>query len=220
MNRRSRAARSNRPATRRAADANMTANVIEHPRRRGTDEAFPTKVRRPQQRLLSRLFKLITDWRFFTLVGLALTGGLTALSIAFIFKMPAVPNCPAVFWPLASASLRLHCAQLAANKETVPDLLEAIKLLNTLGEEHPLYPEASRLIEAWSTQILDLAEADFQAGNIKAAIARRVRFPKSRQRPSWSISESSSGRAFGQKPKQFMAKSRDYSKRPNWLRRK
>lgn len=121
--------------------------------------------------------KWLTDWRVFTLVGLTLTGGLTALSLAFLFKMPALPNCPAVFWPLASASLRLHCAQLAANKETVPDLLEAIKLLNTLGPDHPLYPQASELIENWSAQILDLAEADFQAGNLQAAITSARQIP-------------------------------------------
>jgi hypothetical protein len=117
------------------------------------------------------------DWRFFTLVGLSLTGGLTALSIAFMLKLPALPNCPAVFWPLASGSLRMHCAQLAASKETAPDLLEAIKLLNTLGPEHPLYSEASRLIETWSTQVLDLAEADFQAGKLKEAIAAARQIP-------------------------------------------
>jgi tetratricopeptide (TPR) repeat protein len=125
-----------------------------------------------------RTVRVLTDWRFFTLVGLSLTGGLTALSIAFIFKLPALPNCPAVFWPLASASLRVHCAQLAANKETVPDLLEAIQLLNTLDKNHPLYPEATRLIEAWSTQILDLAEADFQAGKIKEAIGAARQIPQ------------------------------------------
>lgn len=127
--------------------------------------------------LKQRTFDLITDWRFFTLVGLALTGSLTALSIAFLFKLPAVPNCPAVFWPLASGSLRLHCAQIAAGKETVPDLLEGIKLLNTLSKDHPLYPEASRLIEEWSDQILELTEQDFQEGRIKQAIENVRKIP-------------------------------------------
>jgi hypothetical protein len=144
-------------------------------RRRPTDR--PQRLSRPGVSWRQRTVNVLTDWRFFTLVGLSLTGGLTALSIGFIFKLPAVPNCPAVFWPLASGSLRVHCAQLAANKETVPDLLEAIKLLNTLGKEHPLYPEASRLIESWSTQVLDLAEADFQAGKIKEAVAAAKQIP-------------------------------------------
>ncbi|WP_264325175.1 hypothetical protein [Romeriopsis navalis] len=149
--------------------------VIERPRR-APDGRRPVASKTVSLR--RRAFNLITDWRFFTLLGLSLTGGLTALSIAFIFKMPAVPNCPSVFWPLASASLRLHCAQLAASKETVPDLLEAIDLLNTLGKDHPLYKESSRLIEDWSAQILDLAEQDFQAGKIKSAIAGARQIPQ------------------------------------------
>ncbi len=137
----------------------------------------PQRLSRPTLNWRQRTVRVLTDWRFFSLVGLSLTGGLTALSIAFMFKLPALPNCPAVFWPMASGSLRLHCAQLAANKETVPDLLEAIKLLNTLGQDHPLHPESSRLIETWSTQILDLAEADFQAGKIKEAIGAARQIP-------------------------------------------
>jgi hypothetical protein len=127
--------------------------------------------------LKDKTFALITDWRFFTLVGLSLTGGLTAFSIAFLFKLPVLPNCPSVFWPLASGSMRLHCAQLAAGKETVNDLLEAIQLMNTLKSDHPLYPEASRLIEQWSTEILDLTEKEFQAGKIKEAIAGARKIP-------------------------------------------
>jgi tetratricopeptide (TPR) repeat protein len=167
------------PAPRPGAPRPGRATVAGQPRPvdgRGRSR-HPQKVRRPGLSWRQRTRRLLTDWRFFTLVGLSLTGGLTALSIAFIFKLPALPNCPAVFWPMASGSLRVHCAQLAANKETVPDLLEAIQLLNTLGEDHPLYPEASRLIETWSTQILDLAEADFQAGKIKEAIGAAQQIP-------------------------------------------
>lgn len=149
------------------------------PRKRSTlREIDWSKVRTKSLISLRRkTINLITDWRFFTLVGLALTGSLTALSIAFLFKLPAVPNCPAVFWPLASGSLRLHCAQLAAGKETVPDLLEGIKLLSTLSKDHPLYPEASRLIEEWSEEILELTENDFQEGRIKEAIANVRKIP-------------------------------------------
>jgi tetratricopeptide (TPR) repeat protein len=152
--------------------------VGRSPDRRHGERDRPKHLSRPTVSWRQRTVRVLTDWRFFTLVGLSLTGGLTALSIAFIFKLPALPNCPAVFWPMASGSLRVHCAQLAANKETVPDLLEAIKLLNTLDKNHPLYPESSRLIEAWSTQILDLAEADFQAGKIKEAIGAAQQIPQ------------------------------------------
>ncbi len=119
----------------------------------------------------------LKDWRVPVALSLALTGGVTALSIGFLLKLPAVPNCPSIFWPLASASLRLHCAQLAAGKRTVNDLLEAIRLLNTLPPDNPLYEEASRLIEDWSKDILDLGEDAFQTGKLKDAIDMAKKVP-------------------------------------------
>lgn len=167
--------RSTRTSQRRRRPS-RTAVVEQTPRRHPTvPEDWEIT---PRVSLRRRTLNLLTDWRFFTLLGLTVTGGLTALSVAFIFKMPAVPNCPTVFWPMASASLRMHCAQLAANKETVPDLLEAIDLLNTLDKGHPLYSQAASLIEDWSTQILELSEADFQAGKIKSAIEGARRIPQ------------------------------------------
>lgn len=121
----------------------------------------------------------MTDWRLAAGLGLALTGGLSLLAIGFLFKLPAVPNCPAIFWPLASASLRLHCAQLAANKQTVNDLLEAIKLLNSLPDDHPLHQEASRLIEQWSKEILQLGDDAFNEGKLGDAIDMARKVPKS-----------------------------------------
>ena len=116
-------------------------------------------------------------WQIGVGLGLAITSGLTAFSIGFLFKLPAVPNCPEVFWPLASASLRLHCAQLAANKQTADDLLEAIKLLNTLPQDHPIHDEATRLIEGWSADILKLGDDAFNAGKLNEAIAIARKVP-------------------------------------------
>ncbi|PSB17345.1 chromosome segregation ATPase [Phormidesmis priestleyi ULC007] len=129
--------------------------------------------------LKKRLGRVLTDWRLAAGLGLALTGGLSLLAIGFLFKLPAVPNCPAIFWPLASASLRLHCAQLAANKQTVNDLLEAIKLLNSLPDDHPLHQEASRLIEQWSKEILQLGDDAFNEGKLGDAIDMARKVPKS-----------------------------------------
>ncbi len=164
-------------AQQRADRQGASASLQSPPQDARPTTTRPMSAKRAAVSLRRRTFKLITDWRFLTLVGLSLTGGLTALSIAFLFKLPVLPNCPSVFWPLASGSMRLHCAQLAAGKETVPDLLEAIALMNTLKSDHPLYPEAARLIEQWSTTILDLAEKDFQAGKLKQAIASAKQIP-------------------------------------------
>ncbi|MBD2080681.1 chromosome segregation ATPase [Leptolyngbya sp. FACHB-17] len=121
---------------------------------------------------------LLNDWRAMIALGFVVTGGTTALSLAFLFKLPAVPNCPSIFWPLASASLRLHCAEIAANKRTTKDLLEAIELVKSLPPDHPLYNEAKRFIELWAQEILNLGEEAFQAGRLDEAISTARKVPR------------------------------------------
>ena len=123
-----------------------------------------------------RWLRWLYSWKFWLLamgVGCVGTG---ALALALLLQMPGLPNCPAIFWPLASASLRFECARLAASKQTSNDLLEAITLVDSLPKEHPLRDEADRLVELWSLEVLKLAEADFNAGKLNEAIAaaRRI----------------------------------------------
>jgi soluble cytochrome b562 len=105
---------------------------------------------------------------FFTGVGFT--------AVALLLKLPAVPNCPATFWPTASASMRLYCAQLAANKQTGENLLEAIALVEGLPKDHPLRPEINRHVEEWSLDILKIGDKKFQEGQLSEAIkiARRI----------------------------------------------
>ncbi|MBE9011772.1 chromosome segregation ATPase [Pseudanabaenaceae cyanobacterium LEGE 13415] len=145
---------------------------------------------------------LFSDWRALIALSLAVTGSATALSLAFLFKLPAVPNCPSIFWPLASASLRIHCAEIAAGKRTTKDLLEAIELVKTLPPDHPLHDEVKRLIEIWAQEILDLGEEAFQNGKLDEAIDTANKVPKvgtahtqvessiKRWRSIWSSAES------------------------------
>ena len=130
----------------------------------------------PAGRRVSRL-GFLRSWQFWTLsstVAVVAVGGLAA---ALLFKLPAIPNCPSTFWPTASASLRIYCAQLAANKQTVDDLLEGIELINTLPKDHPLRPEVDRSIQQWSQDILTLAATTFDRGDLKGAIAIAQRIP-------------------------------------------
>jgi hypothetical protein len=105
-------------------------------------------------------------------------GGIGVLAVGLLFRLPALPNCPKIFWPVASASLRLYCAESAANKQTVEDLLVAIDLVNSLPKDHPLRPEINRQIERWSMDILNLAEEMFQAGQLPEAIAAAEKTPE------------------------------------------
>jgi hypothetical protein len=152
-------------------------NLNPQPSSQPSNVATPSPSPKDPVRLRSRAKKLLFDWRFVTTLGLITTLGLTTVSALFLLKIPALPNCPSIFWPLASASLRLQCAQLAASKRTAKDLIEAIELVGTITKDHPIYEEASRWIEEWSKELLDAAQEEFNNGDLKAAIAAARKIP-------------------------------------------
>jgi hypothetical protein len=130
---------------------------------------------------LSNIARKLPPWMQNWVAGLILLtfvpGSVAFLAMAMLLKLPAAPNCPKIFWPLASESVRLHCAQLAASKQTVYDLLQAIGLVRQLPENHPLRQEADRFIELWSKDILELADQSFQAGQLEEAIETARKIP-------------------------------------------
>jgi hypothetical protein len=132
----------------------------------------------PPKRRSKPLPRWMKSWLLWSILLALIPGSIGFLAMAMLLKLPAAPNCPAIFWPLASASVRLHCAQLAASKQTVNDLLQAIALVKQLPQNHPLRGEIDRLVEEWSKDILDLADQSFQAGNLEEAIATSEKIPE------------------------------------------
>ena len=130
-------------------------------------------IPRDRQRL-----QLPTSLRFWGITTLLFTGGAAIISVALLVRSPALPNCPSIFWPMASASMRLYCAQVAANKQTVKNLLEAIALVNGLPADHPLRSDIDRSIQQWSSDILNLAENSFNAGRLQEAIDTARKIPE------------------------------------------
>jgi len=118
------------------------------------------------------------SWVLWTVLLALVPGSIGFISMAMLLKLPTAPNCPSIFWPLASASVRLHCAQLAASKQTVNDLLQAIALVKQLPENHPLRLEINRNLEEWSRSILQLADQSFQSGKLDEAIATARKIPQ------------------------------------------
>lgn len=110
------------------------------------------------------------------LVVLSGTIGFTATSL--LLQPSAGSSCPKIFWIVASASKRLYCAQLEADKKTTDSLLKAIALVEALPKDHPLRPQVDQYVEDWAEQILDLAEKEFQAGRIENAIATVKKIPE------------------------------------------
>ncbi|WP_017652474.1 hypothetical protein [Fortiea contorta] len=118
------------------------------------------------------------SWVFWLAMLTLIPGGIGFLAMAMLLKLPSAPNCPTIFWPLASSQVRLHCAQLAASKQTVQDLLQAIGLVKQLPKDHPLRGEADRFLEKWSRDVLGLADDSFQAGRLDEAIAIARKIPR------------------------------------------
>ena len=116
-------------------------------------------------------------WQLWGILLVLCSGGVGYGATTLLLKLPKTQSCSKVFWPVASASVRLYCAQTAAEDKDVDGLLSAINLVAVLPQNHPLRPEIDRNIDRWATSILEIGEAEFQEGNLKRAIATAQEIP-------------------------------------------
>ncbi|MEA5462623.1 hypothetical protein [Leptothoe sp. PORK10 BA2] len=123
------------------------------------------------------LFRWISSWQFLLLTMLVLLTGTLAFAVTSLFRIPNLPNCRAIFWPTASAAVRLQCAESYAAQGSVDFLLEAIELVEKLPEDHPLRAEIDAKVEDWANQILELADEQFHLGELETAIATARKIP-------------------------------------------
>jgi hypothetical protein len=132
----------------------------------------------PMQIEKSKKFSWWQAWQLWGIVLVLISGGVGYAATSFLLKLPKTQTCSKVFWPVASASVRLYCAQVAAEEQTVANLLAAIALVEVLPDSHPLKPEIDRNVEKWTTEILALAENRFQQGDLKAAEKTAQKIPQ------------------------------------------
>lgn len=147
------------------------------PNRRNKERTtpIPPKTSPPSP---GKLPKWLTNWILWWGIAGLISSGVGIIAISMLLKLPAAPNCPAIFWPLATATVRMHCAEVAANKQTVKDLLEAIALVQALPKNHPLRAEINKSVQQWTADILDLGDRDFQAGRLQGAISIAKTIPQ------------------------------------------
>ncbi|MBV8884282.1 MAG: phage tail tape measure protein [Chroococcidiopsidaceae cyanobacterium CP_BM_RX_35] len=117
------------------------------------------------------------SWVLWIVIGGLTSCGAGIVAVALILRLPGLPSCSSIFWPTASASMRLYCAQSAADKHTVDELLRAIALVQVLPPNHPLHSEINRHLKQWSLEMLDLGDQEFQAGHLDEAIAIAHKVP-------------------------------------------
>lgn len=135
---------------------------------------LPWPVPPPRRSLLQQVAR---HWPLWAMGSLVAVIGLGTASAVMLLRIPNLPNCRAIFWPTASATVRIQCAEAWADQGTVEGYLEAIALIEALPPEHPLRGEISQRIETWAERILDLAEQTFQAGQWQEAVAMVRRIP-------------------------------------------
>ncbi len=160
----------------------------------GQTKGYPTQADRPRYDPLADLRgdpsptnlpparvpfvqRLASTWPIWSLGILVAVSGVGVMSAVSLFRIPNLPNCRAIFWPTAAAATRVQCAEAYAEQGTVEGYLEAIALLELLPDDHPLRGDVDLRIEAWSENILALAETTFQSGDIAEAIAIARRIP-------------------------------------------
>ena len=117
-------------------------------------------------------------WQFWGILLVLCSGGIGYGATTMLLRLPKTQSCSKVFWPVASASVRLYCAQTLAEDKTVGSLLQAIALVEKLPADHPLRNEINRNVEKWATSILEIGETKFQEGNLEAAIAIAEQIPE------------------------------------------
>ncbi|MGI8500641.1 MAG: chromosome segregation ATPase [Hassallia sp.] len=154
------------------ANGSTSKSVKRRKKRNSNKESVPPSTS------YGKMPNWMKSWVLWTVLLALVPGSIGFISMAMLLKLPSAPNCPSIFWPLASASVRLHCAQLAASKQTVNDLLQAIALVKQLPENHPLRGEINRNLEEWSRSILQLADQSFQSGKLDEAIATAGKIPQ------------------------------------------
>ena len=119
----------------------------------------------------------LTSWTLWGFLLLALISGIGGASAVSLFRIPNLPNCRAIFWPMASAATRLQCADAYAEQGSVENLLAAITLVEALPENHPLRPEINTRVELWADQILNVADRTFHQGELEEAIQFAKQIP-------------------------------------------
>jgi hypothetical protein len=113
----------------------------------------------------------IRSWVFWAIITLGISGGLVYLALGLLLNPRAVPNCPEIFVPMSSSSLRVYCGQLAASKETLPDLVAALNLIKDISPDDPTRSYVNTNIQKWSNILLRLAEISYQEGKYDEAVS-------------------------------------------------
>uniref|UniRef100_B8HPI8 Chromosome segregation ATPase n=1 Tax=Cyanothece sp. (strain PCC 7425 / ATCC 29141) TaxID=395961 RepID=B8HPI8_CYAP4 len=112
------------------------------------------------------------------IVPLLVSGSTGLVAGIWILVLPPLPDCQNL--PLtASDGERLYCADREARQGNLGALLAALEMVSQWPHDHPLYMQANRLAQEWSTSVLFIARQKMDQGNGKLALDLLSKVPAS-----------------------------------------
>jgi hypothetical protein len=120
----------------------------------------------------------LRSWVFWAVMTCGLCGGMGYVALGILLNPKAVPNCPELFLPMASASLRVYCGQAAASKQTLKDITAAFNFVKDIPLDDPLRSFIDSNIQQWSIDLMRLGEGAYQKGDLEAAVAASKLVPE------------------------------------------
>jgi hypothetical protein len=113
----------------------------------------------------------LRSWVFWALITCGICGGMGYVALGMLLNPRSAPNCPEMFLPMATASMRVQCGNIAASKQTVKDLSAAFNYVKDIPKDDPLRSFIDENLQRWSIDLLRLTEIEYQKGDIEGAIA-------------------------------------------------
>ncbi|HIK30539.1 MAG TPA: hypothetical protein IGS31_04195, partial [Oscillatoriales cyanobacterium M4454_W2019_049] len=110
------------------------------------------------------------SWSLLFLVAIVIFAGMGIGAFLWLIAMPPAPECEEIS-NLSSDRDRLSCAQIAAQSEDPEKLVEAIELVGSWTEGHPLYKESQSLAAQWSRALVKQARKKVEADDLETAVA-------------------------------------------------
>lgn len=107
-------------------------------------------------------------WSVLWLMLLAASSALGIWAVAFITRLPPLPDCDRISI-LSADSERLYCARQAAVSGAEQDLVGAVQLVAGWDETHPLYQDSAEVTNRWSKGLFKLAQQRMQEGSLERA---------------------------------------------------
>lgn len=132
------------------------------------------RVRAGDMRQRSRLRFGLGFWLSMAVL-LALPTGVVVWALGDLIYLPALPRCFNARHALPAD--QLYCAEQIASGQKTEDLRRAMVVVNGVPRNHPLRDDSDRLLAFWGNEILRRAEAEFNKGNLQAAVELAMQIP-------------------------------------------